>query len=921
MLNSRKVILVSIALVLILMAGFASFVPFSHAETVGSWSATANYPFEFGLGSCVTSGSDAYCIGGYASTSQTNVTYYGALSSSGVNSWSSSAQYPLKIDTQSCVASNGYIYCVGGYLSSNLPTNETYYAPLSSSGIGAWSRSTDYPTNIYSQSCIVNYVYIYCIGGYTTSSGLSYTNAVYYAEISSTGIGAWTLSTNNYPISIAQQSCVASGGYAYCVGGYTNPSGTGATYFAQLTNSGIGTWNGGSSYPWPNWSQSCVPSAGYIYCVGGAGGVGGGGSSNGVAYAPLSSSGIGTWTSTTNYPQSVVDESCLANSGDLYCVGGYPGNVVYFTAISSPTTSSSSSTSQATSNTQDNGILGSWLETANFTQPIVTSTCVSDSGYDYCLGGFNASSGGLSNAVYFSKLSSSGVSSWAQSTTYPAVVSEQSCVVSSGYIYCVGGNIGAGVATSAVYYATISSSGIGSWKSTTSYPYSVDAQACVVSTGYVYCVGGYDGSDGGSVSNSYYAQLSSTGVGTWVSTTSYPYDISYQNCVSNGGYIYCIAGLSGGSNEANSYYASLNSGGIGSWSPTTSYPLAITSSSCSVSSGYVYCIGGSIEISKVSYDTSTSYYAPLSSNGIGTWSTVSSYPLLVDFGAAGGCVTSSGYIYCVQGNTPQSTPYNYEAYYAGILSSTTSTTTVTLPGSTSTVVSTVTQDETSTTTVISSTTINDIVTSISTTTVTQSAEGRASIAVYVYSSGGVAIGGNPVTLSNSSYSSTLNTNSSGQVVFSNLVPDSVYSVNSTVDGANLSAPVNVHRGEAVVVLEPTPAQTLTTETMTATESNGQSIAFSFSTNNPTTNVTDAQIISSATSPVVSFSITGKSGTSAILNATIPKTAVPNGLVPTVYIDGSPAASQSYTQDANNYYITFSTQFWHINMHVPPAYTH
>jgi len=74
--------------------------------------------------------------------------------------------------------------------------------------------------------------------------------------------------------------------------------------------------------------------------------------------------------------------------------------------------------------------------------------------------------------VYYALLSSGGVGAWTQTTSYPVDVSSQSCVVNSGYVYCIGGS-------NAVYYAPLSSSGVGAWTQTMSYPGSAGAQSCV----------------------------------------------------------------------------------------------------------------------------------------------------------------------------------------------------------------------------------------------------------------------------------------------------------------------------------------------------------------------------------------------------------------------------------------------------------
>lgn len=60
--------------------------------------------------------------------------------------------------------------------------------------------------------------------------------------------------------------------------------------------------------------------------------------------------------------------------------------------------------------------------------------------------------------------------------------------------------------------------------------------------------------------------------------------------------------------------------------------------------------------------------------------------------------------------------------------------------------------------------------------------------------------------------------------------------------------------------------------------------------------------------IVAFTVTGEHGTQGIGNLTISKSAIPYGTIPVIYIDGAPAANQGYTEDANNYYIWYTTNF-------------
>jgi len=81
------------------------------------------------------------------------------------------------------------------------------------------------------------------------------------------------------------------------------------------------------------------------------------------------------------------------------------------------------------------------------------------------------------------------------------------------------------------------------------------------------------------------------------------------------------------------------------------------------------------------------------------------------------------------------------------------------------------------------------------------------------------------------------------------------------------------------------------------------------------NVTASQISSlvitsseSDATTTVSFMLTGQSGAVGFTSLIIPKSAVPYGTTPTIYIDEQQAASQGYTQDNENYYVWFTTHF-------------
>jgi len=312
-----------------------------------------------------------------------------STSSSTPSIWLSGPSYPLQasggsgIIGQSCVNGTATIYCIGGVGYNETFVSNVYSAATSSSGLSGWSADNPYPQAVAGQSCVSYQSYIYCVGGEYNYAGDDVASS-YFAQLTGSGVGAWE-STTSYPIPIDSQSCAASGGYIFCVGGENETDGTNATvvqtnsdWYAQLTSSGIGAWKQTTAYPPGVFFPTCTATAVEIYCVGGTDS-----SFNGldnVYYAPLSSSGIGQWSSTTPYPILVAGEDCAIASGSMICVGGIPnfdGSSSAYNAVYSASISASG--------------VGSWHQTASY--PIdIDTVCTIVSGNLYCVGGLSSDS-------------------------------------------------------------------------------------------------------------------------------------------------------------------------------------------------------------------------------------------------------------------------------------------------------------------------------------------------------------------------------------------------------------------------------------------------------------------------------------------------------------------------------------------------
>jgi YVTN family beta-propeller protein len=293
----------------------------------------------------------------------------------------------------------------------------------------------------------------------------------------------------------------------YCVGGYLGTAATNSTYTAPLSGSGIGSWTSTNPYPSKIFSQSCVSSGGYIYCVGGSNG---GTIISNVYYAPLSGNGIGAWASTTPYPSQIEAENCVTANSYIYCVGGGSSSV-YYAALSS------------------NGV-GAWTATSSYPVGISGPSCSVSGGYIFCAGGTSSVTRNPIDNVYSATIASNGIGTWTATTPYP-IATSYNCIPSNGYIYC----ISSPYYPPRSYYAAVSGSSLGAWNLSTTYPksgsYEIYLESCVPYNGYAYCVGGYSYIGASYLSNAYYATTSATGAGTWTATTPYPVGVGAQSCV------------------------------------------------------------------------------------------------------------------------------------------------------------------------------------------------------------------------------------------------------------------------------------------------------------------------------------------------------------------------------------------------------
>ena len=109
---------------------------------------------------------------------------------------------------------------------------------------------------------------------------------------------------------------------------------------------------------------------------------------------------------------------------------------------------------------------------------------------------------------------------------------------------------------------------------------------------------------------------------------------------------------------------------------------------------------------------------------------------------------------------------------------------------------------------------------------------------------------------------------------------------------------------------PTPTPTPLITTIQATTESGATINLEIKGNITSSQISNATITSNQTAKTtaISFTITGPNSTTGFCNMTIPKTAILYGTNPTIYLDNQQTPNQGYTQDSDNFYVWYTTQF-------------
>jgi hypothetical protein len=268
-----------------------------------------------------------------------------------------------------------------------------------------------------------------------------------------------------------------------------------------------------------------------------------------------------------------------------------------------------------------NGTLGTWTAaTSVFNQGRIGSTVVGFNGYLYVMNGEDATGNTQYKNVEFAPVTTSGdiTAAWTNSSTYFTGTNHTfgSGVTYNGFIYMCGG---ATVKKDASLIATCEYTQINSdgtlqrptpsctlsgtattWCTTSSFTTARNRFGMAVYNGYIYIVGGYNGTS--PLTDVQYTSIGSDyTLGTWGTTTALTAVLSagWRNggLVAEQGHLYIVGGCTTApactNRLANTYYSVINADGtIGPWDTSTSFTTARLFNGVASYNGVIYSVAG-----------------------------------------------------------------------------------------------------------------------------------------------------------------------------------------------------------------------------------------------------------------------------------------------------------------------------------------
>jgi hypothetical protein len=537
---------------------------------------TAWNGYLYDIGGCNASGATtSQCTN--SSTNASAVVRYGRLGSTGTVTWATTTSIPTAKWATNVIAHSGYLYVIAGAAPNGLggsTSNGTIFVgQIAANGtIASWTTQTS-KINHNVDYCLMGLAayngFLYLIGGASTP-GDATTNLVEYLAINSDGtlgtIATGTALPNSQsfmPATIVGSKLYYGNGSNLIVSPLASNGFNGAWSTAGTIPGGlpITSFNGGS----------LVYDRGYFYLA----------DDSKLIYAPVNSDGTtGTWTALTGYSQARQRATLASYAGYLYIFSGCTNTTAYapYTCGAGGT---NTETSIATAINGGSGLNDSVTTSAQTMTTRRSHQVVALNGYLYAIAGCTNYSAGacitLTNAIQYSLINTStgDLGAWSTTTNaLPVALQRFSLFINKGYIYVTAGcsNVTCNSYNTSAYYATPDANGniTAGWVTQAgAIPSNAVETSYIALNNYAYRIGGNTSACGAACATTEYAPLTPA-VGSWTTTTSLVVGLNGNGVAQNNGFIYSVGGNDGTGARNFVQYAHIQADhSLGGWARTT----------------------------------------------------------------------------------------------------------------------------------------------------------------------------------------------------------------------------------------------------------------------------------------------------------------------------------------------------------------
>ncbi|MCB0060947.1 MAG: DUF11 domain-containing protein, partial [Caldilineaceae bacterium] len=217
------------------------------------------------------------------------------------------------------------------------------------------------------------------------------------------------------------------------------------------------------------------------------------------------------------------------------------------------------------------------------------------------------------------------IRSWQSTTPLPIALAGRNTVVHGNRLYVIGGKKADNTASLDIYSAVIDSTGeIGGWEIVGQLPMDYYLFTSVVANDALFLIGGWNGAN--TVNNVWRATFLSDGhVDNWAVMPSLPVAVDLHDTALIDGYIYSVGGWNGTQPQQGIYAAAVTANGLSSWQLVGNLPHPLYRHTVAGAQGYLYVTGG--------YDQDETAEATVlavkvnGANSLGGWQTPPALPM------------------------------------------------------------------------------------------------------------------------------------------------------------------------------------------------------------------------------------------------------------------------------------------------------